>query len=192
MYCVFQNLLLPGCGHAVPLRPGLPGECTSPASVRLVHGCVWFFLSKGLKANVSPTHSPGTFWPWTAATGSASTSLTSRGTSRYVDQSLLLSHFKSHRECVGVLPAEPAVFVSQGRVVENISKRCGGFLRKLSLRGCLGVGDSALRWVGTLLKKNGGKKLSAASLVESNQNKSTFNLPSLQDFLAELQEHRVA
>ncbi len=35
---------------------------------------------------------------------------------------------------------------SQGRVVENISKRCGGFLRKLSLRGCLGVGDSALRW----------------------------------------------
>ncbi len=34
----------------------------------------------------------------------------------------------------------------QGRVVENISKRCGGFLRKLSLRGCLGVGDSALRW----------------------------------------------
>lgn len=38
------------------------------------------------------------------------------------------------------------VRVLQGRVVENISKRCGGFLRKLSLRGCLGVGDSALRW----------------------------------------------
>ncbi|KAG7279108.1 hypothetical protein CRUP_004051 [Coryphaenoides rupestris] len=33
----------------------------------------------------------------------------------------------------------------EGRVVENISKRCGGFLRKLSLRGCLGVGDAALR-----------------------------------------------
>ncbi|KPP57685.1 F-box/LRR-repeat protein 20-like, partial [Scleropages formosus] len=33
----------------------------------------------------------------------------------------------------------------EGRVVENISKRSGGFLRKLSLRGCLGVGDSALR-----------------------------------------------
>ncbi|XP_078449027.1 F-box/LRR-repeat protein 20-like isoform X3 [Lampetra planeri] len=33
----------------------------------------------------------------------------------------------------------------EGRVVENISKRCGGFLRQLSLRGCLGVGDSALR-----------------------------------------------
>uniref|UniRef100_A0A674JB88 F-box/LRR-repeat protein 15-like leucin rich repeat domain-containing protein n=1 Tax=Terrapene triunguis TaxID=2587831 RepID=A0A674JB88_9SAUR len=32
-----------------------------------------------------------------------------------------------------------------GRVVENISKRCGGFLRQLSLRGCLGVGDSALK-----------------------------------------------
>ncbi|KAM9656363.1 F-box/LRR-repeat protein 20 isoform 2-T3 [Morphnus guianensis] len=35
--------------------------------------------------------------------------------------------------------------VSRGRVVENISKRCGGFLRKLSLRGCQGVGDNALR-----------------------------------------------
>ncbi|CAD7673238.1 unnamed protein product [Nyctereutes procyonoides] len=32
----------------------------------------------------------------------------------------------------------------EGRVVENISKRCGGFLRKLSLRGCIGVGDSSL------------------------------------------------
>nr|XP_031362876.1 F-box/LRR-repeat protein 20 [Lonchura striata domestica] len=36
----------------------------------------------------------------------------------------------------------------EGRVVENISKRCGGFLRKLSLRGCLGVGDNALRYLG--------------------------------------------
>lgn len=53
--------------------------------------------------------------------------------------------FETAVECVGVIPPEPAVFVSQGRVVENISKRCGGFLRKLSLRGCLGVGDSALR-----------------------------------------------
>ncbi|XP_059814243.1 F-box/LRR-repeat protein 20-like isoform X1 [Hypanus sabinus] len=33
----------------------------------------------------------------------------------------------------------------EGRVVENISKRCGGFLRQLSLRGCLGVGDNSLR-----------------------------------------------
>ncbi|XP_053760057.1 F-box/LRR-repeat protein 2 isoform X1 [Panthera pardus] len=33
----------------------------------------------------------------------------------------------------------------EGRVVENISKRCGGFLRKLSLRGCIGVGDSSLK-----------------------------------------------
>lgn len=30
-------------------------------------------------------------------------------------------------------------------MVENISKRCGGFLRKLSLRGCIGVGDSSLK-----------------------------------------------
>ena len=29
-------------------------------------------------------------------------------------------------------------------VVENVAKRCGGFLRKLSLRGCQHVGDSAL------------------------------------------------
>uniref|UniRef100_A0A7M4ENE0 F-box domain-containing protein n=1 Tax=Crocodylus porosus TaxID=8502 RepID=A0A7M4ENE0_CROPO len=34
----------------------------------------------------------------------------------------------------------------EGRVVENISKRCGGFLRQLSLRGCLGVGDSSLKY----------------------------------------------
>ncbi|XP_062814382.1 F-box/LRR-repeat protein 2 isoform X4 [Anolis carolinensis] len=33
----------------------------------------------------------------------------------------------------------------EGRVLENISKRCGGFLRQLSLRGCLGVGDSSLK-----------------------------------------------
>lgn len=36
--------------------------------------------------------------------------------------------------------------VSQGRVVENISKRCGGFLRQLSLRGCLSVGDASMKW----------------------------------------------
>lgn len=84
--CVFQNLLLPGRGHTVPLRPGLPGECTSTASVRRVHGCVWVSLSVIKTECLSlSTLSPGTFWPWTAATGSASTSLTSRGTSRYVD-----------------------------------------------------------------------------------------------------------
>ncbi|XP_078233697.1 F-box/LRR-repeat protein 2 isoform X2 [Pogona vitticeps] len=33
----------------------------------------------------------------------------------------------------------------EGRVLENISKRCGGFLRQLSLRGCLGVGDTSLK-----------------------------------------------
>ncbi|XP_041759441.1 F-box/LRR-repeat protein 2 isoform X3 [Coregonus clupeaformis] len=32
----------------------------------------------------------------------------------------------------------------EGRVVENISKRCGGFLRQLSLRGCLSVGDASM------------------------------------------------
>ena len=42
------------------------------------------------------------------------------------------------------LPLCPCV--SQGRVVENISKRCGGFLRQLSLRGCLSVGDASMKW----------------------------------------------
>ncbi|MEQ2159588.1 hypothetical protein GOODEAATRI_024552, partial [Goodea atripinnis] len=46
----------------------------------------------------------------------------------------------------------------EGRVVENISKRCGGFLRKLSLRGCLGVGDTALRNI-ELLSLNGCTKI---------------------------------
>ena len=32
----------------------------------------------------------------------------------------------------------------EGIVVENIARRCGGFLRKLSLKGCQAVGDSAL------------------------------------------------
>lgn len=33
----------------------------------------------------------------------------------------------------------------EGPVVENISLRCGGFLKKLSLRGCKSVGDGALK-----------------------------------------------
>ncbi|GIY02274.1 hypothetical protein CEXT_427671 [Caerostris extrusa] len=33
----------------------------------------------------------------------------------------------------------------EGDVVENISKRCGGFLKKLSLRGCQSVEDAALK-----------------------------------------------
>ena len=37
-----------------------------------------------------------------------------------------------------------SVFVIKGIVVENIARRCGGFLRTLSLRGCQAVGDSAL------------------------------------------------
>ena len=37
--------------------------------------------------------------------------------------------------------------VLQGPVVENLSKRCGGFLKALSLRGCQVITDQALRWV---------------------------------------------
>merc|ERR1711936_457648 len=32
----------------------------------------------------------------------------------------------------------------EGTVVENLAKRCGGFLKSLSLKGCQNVGDSAL------------------------------------------------
>jgi len=34
---------------------------------------------------------------------------------------------------------------SQGDIVENLSKRCGGFLKKLSLKGCEEVDDKTLR-----------------------------------------------
>jgi len=33
----------------------------------------------------------------------------------------------------------------EGVVVENIAKRCGGFLKQLSLKGCQSVGDSAMK-----------------------------------------------
>lgn len=33
----------------------------------------------------------------------------------------------------------------QGPVIENISQRCGGFLKYLSLRGCQSVGDQSIR-----------------------------------------------
>lgn len=33
----------------------------------------------------------------------------------------------------------------EGPVIENISHRCGGFLKSLSLRGCQSVGDQSIR-----------------------------------------------
>lgn len=60
-------------------------------------------------------------------------------------------------------PRVAGLCLLQGRVVENISKRCGGFLRKLSLRGCLGVGDSALRW-GWPWGKREARKLSLTAI----------------------------
>ena len=35
--------------------------------------------------------------------------------------------------------------VNQGPVIENISQRCGGFLKYLSLKGCQSVGDQSIR-----------------------------------------------
>lgn len=37
------------------------------------------------------------------------------------------------------------MYIIQGPVIENISQRCGGFLKYLSLRGCQSVGDQSLR-----------------------------------------------
>lgn len=36
-------------------------------------------------------------------------------------------------------------YLSQGPVIENISLRCGGFLKQLSLKGCRSVGDQSIR-----------------------------------------------
>lgn len=36
-------------------------------------------------------------------------------------------------------------FIAQGPVIENISQRCGGFLKYLSLKGCQSVGDQSIR-----------------------------------------------
>ncbi|XP_065168040.1 F-box/LRR-repeat protein 20-like [Atheta coriaria] len=33
----------------------------------------------------------------------------------------------------------------EGPIIENISRRCGGFLRQLSLRGCRSIGDSSIK-----------------------------------------------
>ena len=33
----------------------------------------------------------------------------------------------------------------EGGVVENLAKRCGGFLKQLSLNGCQAVGDPAIQ-----------------------------------------------
>ena len=37
------------------------------------------------------------------------------------------------------------IFYCQTSVVENISKRCGGFLKSLSLKGCQNITDDALQ-----------------------------------------------
>lgn len=79
------------------------------------------------------------------------------------------------------------LFVWQGRVVENISKRCGGFLRKLSLRGCLGVGDSALRWVLPKTQPNA----SSSSFSDTVRDNSVW-LPSHTRFFPVGLSHRTA
>lgn len=40
---------------------------------------------------------------------------------------------------------ESSITIFKGPVIENISRRCGGFLRQISLRGCQSVGDGSLK-----------------------------------------------
>lgn len=95
---VFQNLLLSGCGDTLSLCPGLTGEsvftrcawlCVFVCEFLVCVLCVYVVcLKKILTLNVCfslPALSPGMFWPWMAATGNESTSLTFRGTLRWVN-----------------------------------------------------------------------------------------------------------
>lgn len=65
--------------------------------------------------------------------------------------------------------------------MENISLRCGGFLKQLSLRGCKSVTDGALRTIAQNcnnmedLNLNDCKFLTDRS-VESDQNSSIYSL----------------
>nr|CAH7716741.1 unnamed protein product [Callosobruchus chinensis] len=53
----------------------------------------------------------------------------------------------------------------EGPIIENISRRCGGFLRQLSLRGCQSIADGSMKTLAQLcpnvedLNLNGCKKL---------------------------------
>ncbi|KAH0817880.1 hypothetical protein GEV33_004911 [Tenebrio molitor] len=57
----------------------------------------------------------------------------------------------------------------EGPIIENISRRCGGFLRQLSLRGCQSIADGSMKTLAQLcpnvedLNLNGCKKLTDAS-----------------------------
>lgn len=57
----------------------------------------------------------------------------------------------------------------QGPIIENISRRCGGFLRQLSLRGCQSIADGSMKTLAQLcpnvedLNLNGCKKITDAS-----------------------------
>uniref|UniRef100_A0A3Q1G6H3 Uncharacterized protein n=1 Tax=Acanthochromis polyacanthus TaxID=80966 RepID=A0A3Q1G6H3_9TELE len=69
----------------------------------------------------------------------------------------------------------------EGRVVENISKRCGGFLRQLSLRGCLSVGDASMKTFAQncrnieVLNLNGCTKITDKSPFPSVSHTCTVN-----------------
>lgn len=56
-------------------------------------------------------------------------------------------------------------------MIENISRRCGGFLRKLSLRGCQSIADGSMKTFAQLcsnvedLNLNGCKKITDRSVL---------------------------
>lgn len=63
----------------------------------------------------------------------------------------------------------------EGPVIENISHRCGGFLKSLSLNGCQAVGDTAIRTLAQFchniehLDLTKGKKISDASIQKISE-----------------------
>ncbi|XP_018899418.2 uncharacterized protein [Bemisia tabaci] len=64
----------------------------------------------------------------------------------------------------------------EGPVIENISRRCGGFLRRLSLHGCQSIGDGSMRTLAHMcvniedLNLNGCKRITDSTCQSLSQN----------------------
>ncbi|OXB83232.1 UNVERIFIED_CONTAM: hypothetical protein H355_001984 [Colinus virginianus] len=78
----------------------------------------------------------------------------------------------------------------EGRVVENISKRCGGFLRQLSLRGCHVVGDSSLKTFAQNCRNIEHLNLNGCTKITDSHHKQLFERFKLEDeALKHIQNH---
>lgn len=58
----------------------------------------------------------------------------------HISKQKLVKYHISHFQVL-----KPSCVSKQGPVIENISQRCGGFLKYLSLKGCQSVGDQSFR-----------------------------------------------